>query len=178
MSEKFKKKKVTMHGQTFDSYSEAAETLGKSLSAISRYVKKHGSLDLPESPTKELLTSGRLGKVYHTTKEAKKDLFITTDWAVFMKRFNNGIPLEAAKDDALFKIYKRQLKERDKHTFKEPIVIKNKSYKTYYELQEAFGKKLNGIASPQTIQRRRKRGVTGLDLLKIKHYKTPKVGRL
>lgn len=178
MSEKFKKKKVTLYGQTFNSYTEAAETLGKSLSAISRYVKKHGSLDMPESPTKELLTSGRLGKTYLTTKEAKQDLHITTSWAIFMKRFNNGVPLEAAKDDDTFKIYKRQLKEHDKHTFKEPIVIKNKSYKTYHELQEAFSKKLGGIASPQTIRRRRKQGVTGLDLLKIKHYKTKKVGKL
>lgn len=167
-----------MYGQTFNSYTEAAETLGKSLSAISRYVKKHGSLDMPESPTKELLTSGRLGKTYLTTKEAKQDLHITTSWAIFMKRFNKGVPLEAAKDDDTFKIYKRQLKERNQHTFKEPIVIKNKSYKTYYELQQAFGKKLNGIASPQTIQRRRKHGVTGLDILKIKHYKTVKRGEL
>lgn len=166
-----------MHGRTFDSYTEAAKTLGKSLSAISRHVKKYGSLDMPESPTKELLTSGRLGKTYLTTKEAKQDLHITTDWAIFMKRFNNGVPLEAAKDDDTFKIYKRQLKERDKHAFKEPIVIDGKSYKTYYELQEAFYDELGGIASPQTIRRRRQKGVTGLDLLKIKHYKTLKVGK-
>ena len=169
------KKPITLNGQTFASYTEASIALNKSLSAISKYAKKHGSLDLKDGPTKELLSSGQLGKVYLTTKEAKQDLKVTCPWSVFVTRVTNGIPIEVAKDNNAYNDYLKTKKERDIHVFKEPIEIDGVTYNTYGELKRTFEPKLGPIASTQTIRKRRKAGITGIDLIKDKTHLAKKV---
>ena len=172
MSKNNSKKPITLNGQTFASYTEAAIALNKSLSAISKYAKKHGSLDLKDGPTKELLSNGQLGKVYLTTKEAKQDLNIKCPWSVFVNRVFNNIPIDVAKDDETYNEYLKNKKERDIHVFKEPITIDCVEYKTYGDMKRAFEPKLGPIASTQTIRKRRKKGITGIDLIVDKTYQS------
>lgn len=164
------KKPITLNGQTFASYTEAAIALNKSLSAISKYAKKHGSLDLKDGPTKELLSNGKLGKVYLTTKEAKQDLNITCPWSVFVNRMLHDVPIEIARDTKVYNDYLKDKKAKDIHVFKEPVMIDGISYKTYGDLKRTFEPKLGSIASTQTIRKRRTKGITGIDLIKDKTH--------
>ena len=168
------KKSVTFGDVEYESYAEAASALDKSVSAISKYVKRHGSLDLKDGPTKELLTSGKLGQVYYSTKEAKQSIGIKVSWAVFRKRVMQGVPVECAKDDDSFKQYKIDLKEYNIHTFKDPIYIAGEVYHTYRELKNKFEPEYGKIALPQTIRRRQAKNIKGIDLILDKTHASRK----
>ena len=160
-------KQITMNGETFSSYSEAAEKLNKSVSAISKYVAKYGTLEMRDGATKELLESGKLGKVYRSTQEARIALGITTpNWNNFVKRIEAGVPLKYAKDDEVYKKYREEIKNTLGVKFKEPIKINDKEYTYWGEINNDFKDDLGEIAAPQVIRKRRRKGIKGIDLIR------------
>ncbi len=92
-------KPITYKDKQFSSYAEAARYLGKTVGAISKTIKRYGTLDPKNTPTDQLLQSGKLGKVYKSTREARNDLGITTEWSTYRMRVNRGIPINSAKTD-------------------------------------------------------------------------------
>lgn len=161
----FNEKPVEFAGKTYKSYTEAAKDLNLSIGAISKRMATHGTLDISKGNTKEVLTSGVLGKVYKTTKEAKEDLNVRTSWSVFASRVVKGVDVDIAKDDKAYKKWRNEFKMKHGSKFKEPVEIDGKTYDYWGDLNEAYKDKIGTIASSQTIRKRKAQGITGLDLI-------------
>lgn len=149
---------------TFSSYTEAAKFFGKTVGAISKQMKKYGTINPQQTPTNELLSSGRLGKIYKTTREARQDIGITTEWSTFMTRVNSGVPVEIAKDDKIYFDNKNKQRKEKGVRFKDPINIDGVDFYYYGDIQKKY-EHLGEIASPQTIRKRKRAGLSGEDLL-------------
>lgn len=165
-------KPITYKDKQFNSYAEAARYLGKTVGAISKTIKRYGTLDPKNTPTDQLLQSGKLGKVYKSTRKARNDLGITTEWSTFMMRVNRGIPIDSAKTDENYKLYKEFMKKNKSVKFKSPIEIDGKLYHYYGDIVLDYKDKFDKIASAQTIRKRKQAGVTGIDLIINRKHET------
>ena len=165
-------KPITYKDMQFNSYAEAARYLGKTVGAISKTIKRYGTLDPKDTPTDELLQSGKLGKIYKSTREARNDLGITTEWSTFMMRVNRGIPINSAKSDENYKAYKEFIQKNKSVKFKSPIEIDGKLYYYYGDIVSDYKDKFDEIASAQTIRKRKRAGVTSINLIITRKHET------
>lgn len=161
----FEKIGVEYEGKQFDSLTDLATYLGKTVSAVSKYKSIHGQYELVDSPTKDFLRSGVLGQQYESIKQARQELGITEEWPVFMQRVNRGVPVKSAKSPEDYKQYKKDFQKRKGLKFKDPVVIQGKTFEYYMDIVNEFECKIGKVASPQTIRKRRRAGVKDLDLI-------------